>query len=486
MDEHNWQSPLSTRYASATMRANFSDHRRITRWRRLWIALAEAEQELGLAIRDEQLEEMRAHVEDVDFERAARYEAELRHDVMAHIHAFGDVCPLARPILHLGATSCYVTDNADLIALREGLRILRRSVVSLLAKLREFALLWRELPTLGFTHFQPAQATTVGKRACLWIQDLLHDLEDLEHAERSIRFRGAKGTTGTQASFLELFEGDHERVRELDHRVTAKMGFEKSFAVTGQTYPRQLDFRVCQALSSLAQSAHKFATDLRLLSHRRELEEPFGARQVGSSAMPGAQPHAQRADVLARFATVIGHLDDTAHTAANQWLERARAIPPTGDSSSRDIPRDRRGSALYLDVAAGLVVNPAVIRRNLDQNPLPRDGALMMEGGEGRRPIARTMHEAIHHARPPRSRTSSRGREQPAHAWPGTRCPDTGVGWTFSWTAAASSVAPPSRCSSSWPRSSTRCSRAGPTWWGSSRKWKSDANGRFLYRRSKG
>jgi adenylosuccinate lyase len=396
MDEHNWQSPLSTRYASATMRTNFSDHRRITTWRRLWIALAEAEQELGLPIRDEQLEEMRAHVEDVDFERAARYEAELRHDVMAHIHAFGDVCPLARPILHLGATSCYVTDNADLLALREGLRILRRSMVTLLAKLREFALQWRELPTLGFTHFQPAQATTVGKRACLWIQDLLHDLEDLEHAERSIRFRGAKGTTGTQASFLELFEGDHEKVRELDRRVTAKMGFERSFAVTGQTYPRQLDFRVCQALSSLAQSAHKFATDLRLLAHRREIEEPFGSRQVGSSAMPWKRNpmRSERMCSLARY--VIGHLDDTAHTAANQWLERT-----LDDSANRRLVLAEMFLAtdaillLYLDVAGGLVVHPAVIRRNLDAElPFLATELLMMEAvkaGADRQDV----HEAI-------------------------------------------------------------------------------------------
>ncbi len=396
MDEHTWQSPLSTRYASAPMRANFSDQRRFTTWRRLWIALAEAQQELGLAIRPEQIEEMRAHVEDIDLERAARYEAELRHDVMAHIHAFGDVCPGARGILHLGATSCYVTDNADLIALREGLQLLRRSLVSLLAKLREFALRWWELPTLGFTHFQPAQATTVGKRACLWIQDLLHDLEDLDHAERSLRFRGAKGTTGTQASFLELFDGDHAKVRELDRRVTAKMGFEKSFAVTGQTYPRQLDFRVCQALSSLAQSAHKFATDLRLLAHRRELEEPFGTRQVGSSAMPWKRNpmRSERMCSLARY--VICHLDDTAHTAANQWLERT-----LDDSANRRLVLAEMFLAtdailnLYLDVAAGLVVNPAVIRKHLEQElPFLATEHLMMEAvkaGADRQDV----HEAI-------------------------------------------------------------------------------------------
>ncbi len=412
VDEPNYESPLSTRYASAAMRANFSDHRRFTTWRRLWIALAEAQKELGLEIDDDQLAQMRAHVEDVDLERAKRYEAELRHDVMAHIHAWGDQCPRARSILHLGATSCFVTDNADLIAMREGLSLLRRQLVSLMARLREFAVTWRELPTLGFTHFQPAQATTVGKRACLWLQDLLHDLEDLDHAERSIRFRGVKGTTGTQASFLELFDGDHERVRELDRRVTAKMGFERSFAVTGQTYPRQLDFRVCQALSSLAQSAHKFATDLRLLAHRRELEEPFGARQVGSSAMPWKRNpmRSERICALARF--VISQLDNTAHTAANQWLERT-----LDDSANRRLVLAETFLAtdailnLYLDVAAGLVVHPAVIRRNLDQElPFLATEHLMMEAvkaGADRQDV----HEALRAHTLAATRDVSEGRE---------------------------------------------------------------------------
>jgi adenylosuccinate lyase len=412
LDAHNYQSPLSTRYASAAMRANFSDHRRFTTWRRLWIALAEAQKELGLPISDEQLAQMRAHVDDIDLESARRYEAELRHDVMAHIHAWGDQCPRARPIVHLGATSCYVTDNADLIAMREGLSLLRRQLVSLMARLREFALTWRELPTLGFTHFQPAQATTVGKRACLWLQDLLHDLEDLDHAERSLRFRGVKGTTGTQASFLELFEGDHEKVRELDRRVTAKMGFERSFAVTGQTYPRQLDFRVCQTLSSLAQSAHKFATDLRLLAHRRELEEPFGARQVGSSAMPWKRNpmRSERICALARF--VISQLDNTAHTAANQWLERT-----LDDSANRRIVLAESFLAtdailnLYLDVAAGLVVHPAIVRRNLDQElPFLATEHLMMEAvraGADRQDV----HEALRAHSLAAARDVAEGRE---------------------------------------------------------------------------
>jgi adenylosuccinate lyase len=238
MEGDTYRSPLGERYAGRAMRENFSERRKFTTWRRLWVALAEAEKDLGLPITAEQVAELRARVDDVDLEAAAEHEKRLRHDVMAHIHAYGDQCPGARPILHLGATSCFVTDNAELIAMREGLRILRGELVGALKALRGFALEWRTLPTLGFTHFQPAQATTVGKRACLWIQDLAHDLEDLDHAEASMRFRGVKGTTGTQASFLALFNGDHGKVRELDRRVTAAMGFERTFGVTGQTYPR--------------------------------------------------------------------------------------------------------------------------------------------------------------------------------------------------------------------------------------------------------
>jgi adenylosuccinate lyase len=381
MELDNYQSPLSTRYASEAMRANFSDRRRFTRWRQLWIALAECQQELGLPIREAQIAQMKETLEDLDLEAAARYERELRHDVMAHIHAWGEKCPQARPIIHLGATSCYVTDNADLIAMREGLRLLRAQLVSLLDVLARFAREQRSLPTLGFTHFQAAQATTVGKRATLWIQDFLFDLEDLEHAERGLRFRGAKGTTGTQASFLELFEGDHQKVRELDRRVTQRMGFERAFAVTGQTYPRQADFRICQVLSSIAQSAHKFATDLRLLAHKKELEEPFEKQQVGSSAMPWKRNpmRSERICSLARF--VIEALGNTAHTAANQWLERT-----LDDSANRRIVIAEMFLAsdavlnLCLDVAAGIVVNPHVIRRNLDEElPFLASEQLLME-----------------------------------------------------------------------------------------------------------
>ncbi|MDP6386790.1 MAG: adenylosuccinate lyase, partial [Planctomycetota bacterium] len=318
---------------------------------------------------------------DLDLELAAEYESKLRHDVMAHVHAWGDVCPTARPVIHLGATSCYVGDNTDLIILRDGLRIVRGQVVSLIERLKGFAEEWRELPTLGFTHYQPAQATTVGKRACLWLQDLVHDLEDLDHAESCVQFRGVKGTTGTQASFLELFDGDHGKVRELDERVTRSMGFERTFGVTGQTYPRKLDFRVCQALSSVAQSAHKFATDLRLLANRRELEEPFGKQQIGSSAMPWKRNpmRSERICALSRF--VMETLGNTAHTAANQWLERT-----LDDSANRRLALAESFLAvdaimnLYLDVAGGLVVNPAIVTRNLDAElPFLASENLMME-----------------------------------------------------------------------------------------------------------
>jgi adenylosuccinate lyase len=403
MEIDNYRSPLSERYASEAMRFNFSDKRRFTTWRKLWLALAECEMELGLPIRAEQIAEMKATLEDLDLESAARHERELRHDVMAHIHAWGEKAPKARAIIHLGATSCFVTDNADLIAMREGLRLLRAQLVSLLDVLAKFAREQRSLPTLGFTHFQPAQATTVGKRATLWLQDFLGDLEDLEHAEKSLRFRGAKGTTGTQASFLELFEGDHEKVRELDRRVTARMGFERAFGVTGQTYPRQTDFRVAQVLSSIAQSAHKFATDLRLLAHRKELEEPFEKQQIGSSAMPWKRNpmRSERICSLARF--VIESLGNTAHTAANQWLERT-----LDDSANRRIVIAEMFLAsdavlnLCLNVAAGIVVNPHVIRRNLDEElPFLASEQLLMEAvkaGADRQDVHESIRQKSHAA----------------------------------------------------------------------------------------
>lgn len=398
-DYDNYSNPLTTRYATSDMRSLFSPQRKFSTWRRLWLALAEAEAELGLGIEESQLAELRATLDEIDFDAARAYEEKLRHDVMAHVHAWGDQCPKARGILHLGATSCFVTDNTDAILLRDGLSLLRRQLVSLVAGLREFALRWRSLPTLGFTHYQPAQATTVGKRACLWIQDLIDDLADLEHAQSMVRFRGVKGTTGTQASFLELFDGDHEKVRELDRRVTRKLGFDRCFKVTGQTYPRQLDFRVGQVLSSIAQSAHKFATDLRLLSNQKELEEPFEADQIGSSAMPWKRNPMRSERICSLSRLVMSHLDNTAHTAANQWLERT-----LDDSANRRIVMAEMFLAcdavlnLFLDVASGLVVNPKVIEKNLmEELPFLASEALMMEavkaGGD-----RQDVHEAVRQA----------------------------------------------------------------------------------------
>ena len=411
-DHENYRSPLAARYASAAMRRNFSDEKKFRTWRRLWIALAESEHELGLPITGEQLAELREHAEDVDYEAAERYERELRHDVMAHVHAWGDQCPGARGIIHLGATSCFVGDNTDLITMRDGLALVRRQLLGVLARLDTFAKEWRELPTLGLTHYQPAQATTVGKRACLWIQDLLHDLEDLDHAARHVRFRGVRGTTGTQASFLALFEGDHDKVKKLDALVTERMGFERSFGVTGQTYPRQLDFRVCQVLSSIAQSAHKFATDVRLSAGRRELEEPFETRQIGSSAMPWKRNpmRCERICSLARF--VIVGLDNFAHTAANQWFERT-----LDDSANRRLALAEMFLAtdailqLYLNVASGLVVHPEVVRRNLvEELPFLASETLMMaavkagadrqDAHEAIRQASRKASEAIHRGEP--------------------------------------------------------------------------------------
>jgi adenylosuccinate lyase len=416
-DRDNYQSPLSTRYASRAMRENFSDRKRFRRWRELWIALAESERELGLRISAEQVAELRATADAIDFDLADRYERELRHDVMAHVHAWGETAPLARPILHLGATSCFVTDNADLLALREGLGLLRAQLVQVIAALREFALRWKDLPCLGLTHYQPAQATTIGKRACLWLQDAVDDLADLEHAVSMLRFRGVKGTTGTQASFLELFEGDHEKVRELDRRVARRMGFDRVFGVTGQTYPRQLDFRVGQVLSSICQSAHKFAVDLRLSSGRRELEEPFEEKQIGSSAMPWKRNpmRSERICALARF--VIEALGNTAHTAANQWFERT-----LDDSANRRLALSEMFLAtdavlnLWLNVASGAVVHPALVRRHLEEElPFLASEHLMMEAvkaGADRQDV----HERLRVLARQASEAIGRGEDNPLRA----------------------------------------------------------------------
>lgn len=411
-DRNSYQSPLSSRYASEAMRFNWSDAKKFTTWRKLWIALAESEQALGLPITDAQLDELRANDANVDYDAAAEYERKLRHDVMAHVHAWGDQCPNARGIIHLGATSCYVGDNTDLILLRDGVDLVRAQLVGVIAKLRAFADQWRNLPVLGYTHYQPAQATTLGKRACLWLQDLVDDLADLEHARSMIRFRGVKGTTGTQASFLNLFHGDHDKVRDLDRRVTEKMGFERTFGVTGQTYPRRLDFRVGQVLSGIAQSAHKFAVDLRLMSGRREVEEPFEKNQIGSSAMPWKRNpmRSERICSLARYN--MAALDNLAHTASQQWFERT-----LDDSANRRIALSEMFLAtdailtLYLNVSGGLVVNEPVLTAHLmEELPFLASEALMMEAvaaGKDRqdvheafRLISRGASEAIHQGKP--------------------------------------------------------------------------------------
>ncbi|HAW15133.1 MAG TPA: adenylosuccinate lyase, partial [Clostridiales bacterium] len=279
MNKPSYESPLNSRYASPEMQYIFSPDKKFTTWRKLWIALAESEKELGLDITDEQINELKEHVNDVDYEKAAEYEKKLRHDVMAHVHAYGDQCPKAKGIIHLGATSCYVGDNTDIILMREALALIRKRLVVCIKKLSEFADEYKEMPTLGFTHFQPAQLVTVGKRATLWLQDLLFDLEEVEQVEASLKLLGCKGTTGTQASFYDLFEGDHDKCVELDRKISNKMGFEASYYVSGQTYSRKVDSRVANCLSSIAQSAHKFSNDIRLLQHLKEIEEPFEKNQ---------------------------------------------------------------------------------------------------------------------------------------------------------------------------------------------------------------
>lgn len=360
--ELSYSNPLADRYASREMSELWGDRHRITIWRQLWIALAESQRELGLPISDEQIAQLRSHVDDIDWKAAADYERRFRHDVMAHIHAYGDVAPLARPILHLGATSCYVTDNTDLILLRGGIDILAAGIVRTIRNLAEFARQYRDLPTLGFTHFQAAQLTTVGKRACLWMQDLLLDLEELEHRRGRLRLRGVKGTTGTQASFLSLFDGDHDKVRRLDRLVAKKFGFPDPMPVTGQTYTRKIDSQVVDSLSGIAQSAHKMATDIRLLAHRKEVEEPFESDQIGSSAMAYKRNpmRCERICGLARFVSTLAC--SAAQTAAVQWLERS-----LDDSSNRRLvlPQAFLASdailALASNVSSGLVVYPQVI-----------------------------------------------------------------------------------------------------------------------------
>ena len=396
MPTNTYESPLSSRYASPEMLYIFSADKKFTTWRRLWIALARAEMQLGLPVTQAQIDEMEAHKDEINYAAAAQYERQLRHDVMAHIHAYGDLCPSAMPIIHLGATSCYVGDNTDVILMREGLLLLQKKLVNLIDRLTKFAMEYRGLPTLGFTHFQPAQLTTVGKRATLWANELVMDLEELNHRIDTLQFRGVKGTTGTQASFLELFGGDHEKVRTLEKLVSAEMGFEKVVPVCGQTYSRKMDANVLATLSAIAQSAGKFATDLRLLSHLKEMEEPFQDKQIGSSAMPYKRNpmRCERICSLARY--VIADAMNPAFTAYNQWFERT-----LDDSANKRISIPEAFLAvdaileIYLNVTDGLKVYPKVIERHLrEELPFMATENIMMDavkrGGD-----RQALHERI-------------------------------------------------------------------------------------------
>ena len=365
-DHSQYENPLIARYASREMSALWSPQRKFSTWRRLWVALAEAQAELGLPISAEQIKELRANVDSIDFAAAARYEKRLRHDVMAHVHAYGDCCPKARPIIHLGATSCFVTDNTDLLLIRESLQYVRNRLVAVIDRLAAFAAEHRVLPCLAFTHFQPAQPTTIGKRACLWAYDLALDLAELEFRIDSIKALGSKGTTGTQASFLELFQGDHAKVRRLEELVCRKMGFQEAYAVSGQTYSRKIDSQALAVLSGIAQSAHKAATDLRLLQHRKEMEEPFEKDQIGSSAM-AYKRNPMRAERICSLARFVCSLESSAAaTASTQWLERT-----LDDSANRRLTLPQAFLAtdavliLYQNVVDGLVVYPKVIAAHL-------------------------------------------------------------------------------------------------------------------------
>lgn len=376
-----YESPFNLRYASREMLYLFSPDKRYSTWRKLWVALAQAEHELGLPVSEEQIKELEAHIDDIDYEVVAAKEKEIRHDVMAHVYAYGVKCPNAKGIIHLGATSCYVTDNADIIILREALQLIRQKILLVMEKLSEFALEYKALPTLGFTHFQPAQPVTVGKRACLWLHDLLMDLQDVDYVIGSLKLLGSKGTTGTQASFLSLFEGDHEKVKALDRKIAEKMGFDDVYPVSGQTYSRKLDSRILSVLSGIAQSASKCANDIRLLQGLGELEEPFEKKQVGSSAMAYKRNpmRCERMTSLAR--NVIAMTVNPAMTESTQWLERT-----LDDSANRRISLSEAFLSadavlgIFANVTDGLVVYPKVIEKRLMENlPFMATENIMME-----------------------------------------------------------------------------------------------------------
>lgn len=391
-----YTSPLVERNASKEMAELFGADMKFTTWRKLWLELAKAEQKLGLKITDVQIKQMQQHLTDIDYKKAADYEKKFRHDVMAHVHTFGDVAPKAAPIIHLGATSCYVGDNADLIIMRDGMRLLADKLACLLDRLGKFAKTYRALPTLGFTHYQPAQLTTVGKRATLWAYDFAMDLEELERRIETLPFRGVKGTTGTQASFLSLFDGNHDKVRKLDERVAKAFGFSRRCVVTGQTYPRKIDKYVVDVLASMAVSAHKMCNDIRLLANLKEIEEPFEKSQIGSSAMAYKRNpmRCERTTGLARL--VMSLASSPAMTAAEQWLERT-----LDDSSNRRVSIAEAFLAsdgileILINVASGLVVYPKVIAAHVQAElPFMATENILMAGVQsgGDR---QALHEAI-------------------------------------------------------------------------------------------
>ena len=366
MSTNNYTSPLSERYPSKEMQYLFSPDMKFRTWRKLWIALAEAEKELGLAITQEQIDQLKAHAEDINYDVAKAREKEVRHDVMSHVYAYGQQCPDAKGIIHLGATSCYVGDNTDLIIMREALTLVKKKIINTIASLAKFADTYKDLPTLAYTHYQAAQPTTVGKRTTLWLNDLVMDLQDLEYVLDSLRLLGSKGTTGSQASFMELFEGDHEKCKALDQKIADKMGFPGCYPVSGQTYSRKIDSRVLNVLAGIAQSAHKFSNDIRLLQHMKEVEEPFEKHQIGSSAM-AYKRNPMRSERMAALANyVMSDAMNPQLTAATQWFERT-----LDDSANKRISVSEAFLAvdgileLYINVSNGLVVYPKVIEAHL-------------------------------------------------------------------------------------------------------------------------
>ncbi len=392
-----YQSPLCERYASKEMQRIFSNDNKFSTWRKLWIALAESEQELGLPISDEQIGEMKEQVYNIDYEKAGNYERELRHDVMAHVHTFGEICPHAAGIIHLGATSCYVGDNTDVILMKRGLLQIRTLLLNAVEALSQFAMKYKGLPTLAYTHFQAAQPTTVGKRACLWINDLLFDVEQLDFQLNHLKLLGCKGTTGTGASFLELFDGNEEKVEQLEQRIAEKIGFSECQSVSGQTYTRKADFAVLQVLSGIAQSASKFSSDIRLLSHLKEIDEPFEEKQIGSSAMAYKRNpmRSERIASLSRY--VICDLQNTAITAASQWLERT-----LDDSANKRLAVPEAFLAtdailnLYINVVRGMKVYPAVMKKHLDAElPFMATENILMYCVKSKGADRQKLHEAI-------------------------------------------------------------------------------------------